>query len=1220
MSSPIRCTSLVSLGHRAPRPSDACAPQLRATGAGGTDRTPRLRFIAAAIAAAALTLTCAFAPHAALADEPAGSAAAPATATATTTATDAAGAATIPCAPTADQLAAYEADGSLATRQAFQEQLGNDQPSAGLIQHAIAQQNAADGIAASAVPSMWESGMGYEGRAHVLALRVSFPDMQFAEGDTLEALQALIGPKAPGEAAGSGSSEFPYESLSGYYYRSSYGTLTITGEAIDYQAKHERDYYTGDVSALFKEALAALDETEDLSRFDANGDNKIDAVYLHFAGSDTGWGSTWWSNETSYRGDDAWYDEGTVRLWNYVTLAAPSNDAWSANTLIHETGHVLGLPDYYSYAGQSGGTDNGGILTFDMMMGNQGDHNGFSKWMLGWVGADDVTRIVANSRETVVKRGGEEIARLAAGEPVEQTIAAFTSDNAPETGGIIVLSNEDEGIFSSYYVLQYDRFAGNQRVHYHANDGSRQLPSGFRMFRVQAALNDDGSDFVTTNSYGGVHNKLIELVDPDGNELHSTFGTDILCATDTDTYGCMLYEGSEVTPVGFPTTNFFESASVGFTGLSVQVTSADADRGTVRVSWSDEHQPEVPENFTITPSFDALTNAGTLTFTTSSQVTIPTGAVSPARLVVDGVETPLFDTTVTGTTITIPLALDPVHIKPDSTCEIVFPAGMFVLMKVGDETIMSPEVRVPLTPDAALAAVEGDGTWAGTQYPSGTPLISNIVATSTGERAFFQLTNGTLKLHTIEARDASRVRTVSIDGVDASAASAYQPIQALALQGDTLFVALPQYSDSLLLWIDQRTGDVLAKLTQPNLSGVQFVTDGTTVVATSAYYGTGIDSGSNGMLLTAMTPTAAGEVELHYGWTGEMSPISMGAEAFAFGTIVDDGGFAKTTDIHVVTASNLVKRLLESTYSVEDSARGGDLCGADAADAMLPFNERRILLAADATSDGYALLFGQQTDEASEPNSLVVRVDSAGKETGRMIATVGKGNDGSAFTQIIAGEHDTLALVASTTMTTGTGRTAGVQIARFLDAQLTSAKTLTTGGPGAGTWLADGRWVSAGTSLSAASGPVGSPLNESASNDDEETAVGATNNAESSADAASPEEGEPWWPKLHYTVTEPLDVAEPVDPEEPDTPEKPEEPTDPEQPEGLETDDPDNEGDAGNEKDSGTNSGPNDQVKPLPGGLAATGDATAGIAAALSAATLASLAIAIAARARSRTR
>ena len=290
-----------------------------------------------------------------------------------------------PCMLTDEQHAAYEADGTLEARIAYQESLRNDRPSEGLISQAMERERAAQGIGAYAVPSNWSSGTASVGAAHVLGLRITFPDHQFEENDTLDALQSIIGPKTQNAAVPAGTSPFPYESLSAYYYRASYGKLSLTGETFDYAAKYERDYYTNNPKSLVAEALAALDESEDLSRFDANEDGKLDAVYVHFAGPDTGWGSVWWSNEST-ASDPTLYEDGSVRLWNMVLLAENSSNSWAARTIIHETGHVLGLPDYYSARSQTGqGSDHSGILTFDMMMQNMGDHNGYSKWLVGWL-------------------------------------------------------------------------------------------------------------------------------------------------------------------------------------------------------------------------------------------------------------------------------------------------------------------------------------------------------------------------------------------------------------------------------------------------------------------------------------------------------------------------------------------------------------------------------------------------------------------------------------------------------------------------------------------------------------------------------------------------------------------------------------------------------------------------------------------------------------------
>ena len=343
-----------------------------------------------------------------------------------------------PCMLTDEQRAAYEADGTLEARIAYQESLRNDRPSEGLISQAVERERAAQGIGAYAVPSNWSSGMASVGAAHVLGLIITFPDHLFEENDTLDAFQSIIGPKTQNGAAPAGTSPFPYESLSAYYYRASYGKLSLTGETFDYAAKYERDYYTNNPESLVAEALAALDESEDLSRFDANEDGKLDAVYVHFAGPDTGWGSVWWSNEST-ASDPTLYEDGSVRLWNMILLAENSSNSWAARTIIHETGHVLGLPDYYSARSQTGqGSDHSGILTFDMMMQNMGDHNGYSKWLVGWLPEEKITRIVANEDGISVTRNGEVLEHHDAVDgdtpSVDATLGAYADDDASETG------------------------------------------------------------------------------------------------------------------------------------------------------------------------------------------------------------------------------------------------------------------------------------------------------------------------------------------------------------------------------------------------------------------------------------------------------------------------------------------------------------------------------------------------------------------------------------------------------------------------------------------------------------------------------------------------------------------------------------------------------------------------------------------------------------------
>lgn len=1027
------------------------------------------------------------------------------------------------CTITDEQRAAYEADGTLAEREAYQEALGNDQPDSGLIQQAVARQATQDGTALYSVPTSWESGMATQGRAHVLALRVSFPDEQFGENDTLEALQALIGPASEGEAATPGSGTYPYESLSAYYYRASYGKLTITGEAMDYTAQHPRDYYTNNAVALFKEALEALDATEDLTRFDANGDGKMDAVYIHFAGADTGWGSTWWSNEQTSSDPNAVYANGAVRLHNVVMLHNNSANATATNTIIHETGHVLGLPDYYSYRDQTTpSSSRTGILTFDMMMQNTGDHNGFSKWVLGWIDGDDVVRIVANSEGTTVKRGGAVIAQYPAGEPVEQTLAAISSDDVGETGGIIVVSNEDEGMFSSYYVLEYDAYGGNNSVFYRNDSGENvELPSGFRLFRIQASLTADGSNWLATNNGGTVNDQLIELVDPDMTATHiDTSG----CVPGTlgATYGCLYYAGDTVSPQGYPSTNFFENINVGFTGLTLTFLESEGTSGTVAVSYSEDDKPIAPTELTLTPTFDTMSNAQTLTFEASSAVLLTSDDTIRPRLIVDGEQHRIANVRVDGTTVVADLFLNPGDIGPDSSCEIVFPTGQFIVSESGGATTVSSEIRMTLQPNASMTTIAQSGTYAEASYSGSIAQVSTAAICADGAQRFVQVSNGQLRLHTIDLSNLAHVTTVATEAPSRLQESgAVLSLQSLS-NGQLLLTAHTNATFSCF-WIDADTGSIAASYETSYLYGMSATDVGNgNVLLASMYTGESAGVPRSGVLFTLLSARGDNAADTHYGWTAYQTVVPTGNGTLACTDLLDSEAAARR-NVTVVDAERIAEAVAESTYGAIDAPLGGDLCTDECTVATLVGDEARTLIAADATENGYALLFTPSYASAGLMNNLVVTYDAAGSEQARATVELAQGGI-EAYTAVNLGEHGAVAL--SCTAAYGTIETVACQTVLFLDADLQPTSTLVASGSTLGTWMGDGSWIVLGEDITKMVGPRGTPAD--------------------GTEAANVEEPN----KVYYTITEPIDVAGPDDPDDPDVPVGPDNPDTPAEPDG----------------------------------------------------------------------
>ena len=371
------------------------------------------------------------------------------------------------CYPSEEQIQQYKEDGTWEKRQEYVEKLNHATPSEELLYKAIQRENGFITYAAGEdIPEEWK-GMPVTGDAKMLLVRVEFADVKFSDSKIYseeEFWNMVMGDEKTGV--------FPYESLNAYYKRSSYDKLNITSDQI-YSctlSKNRKEYEVEDYGEqdLIKEVLGMLDDHVNFNDYDANHDGKIDGICINFAGDNTGWGSTWWSHKYDFQDSSIKFDgvtpAGYIFLETYL-----DDDSYGTQTLIHETGHLLGLPDYYSRKSD-------GIGTTDMMNDNRGDHNGFSKWLLGWIKEENILRLNTKSGNT------------------EVVLEPLASKNPGEDKLIAVIAPEDTAIYSEYYVVQYDEYMGNQSVF------ELEKPA-YRIFHVDAHLNNDGTNFQYDNVY-----------------------------------------------------------------------------------------------------------------------------------------------------------------------------------------------------------------------------------------------------------------------------------------------------------------------------------------------------------------------------------------------------------------------------------------------------------------------------------------------------------------------------------------------------------------------------------------------------------------------------------------------------------------------------------------------------------------------------------------------
>lgn len=234
-------------------------------------------------------------------------------------------------------------------------------------------------------------GLPSVGNPKVLVIPIAFTDYK-AEVDMKEKLEkAFFGTSA----------ETGWESLQSYYNKSSYGKLKIEGTVLDpYQTNYSSTYYNRKYMRgenadyeIIKAALEYYDPLINYADYDYNKDGYIDSIYfvytapVDYKNSE----SLWWAFTYEYYTDDyEYYDNVEADYYCFMGydffFEMPKSGKYlrlNCETVIHETGHLLGIPDYYDYDDSMG--PSGGLGGGDMMDYNVGDHNPFTKILLGWV-------------------------------------------------------------------------------------------------------------------------------------------------------------------------------------------------------------------------------------------------------------------------------------------------------------------------------------------------------------------------------------------------------------------------------------------------------------------------------------------------------------------------------------------------------------------------------------------------------------------------------------------------------------------------------------------------------------------------------------------------------------------------------------------------------------------------------------------------------------------
>jgi M6 family metalloprotease-like protein len=239
--------------------------------------------------------------------------------------------------------------------------------------------------------ALGQSPLGSKGTKKILVVPVYFTGGTSFTSSELTAIS---------DAYNGAASSTGWQSLSSFYQTSSYGSLDIvatiasayrcTQTESQFQSAAVSSGYEQTVAKLGNTILTSLASSLTLSNYDADQDGYLDGFEMVYKGTKTWDGQdgsateVWW-NYTSFssqgKGTSASPKTG-IFFWSQYSLL--TDNFYSPNidchTLIHETGHMLGLDDYYSYD-----DDGSPTAMCDMMDFNIGDHNAYSKMLLGWI-------------------------------------------------------------------------------------------------------------------------------------------------------------------------------------------------------------------------------------------------------------------------------------------------------------------------------------------------------------------------------------------------------------------------------------------------------------------------------------------------------------------------------------------------------------------------------------------------------------------------------------------------------------------------------------------------------------------------------------------------------------------------------------------------------------------------------------------------------------------
>ena len=329
-------------------------------------------------------------------------------------------------------------------------------------------------------PDDWEGIIPSVGAPNILVVPVNFSDLvgiyNFKNTESINKLNAAF------NGTNSDYTNSYSHSLRSFYRESSYGALDMNFIITDVFTpsftsssfiNKEKEYDGGGTYQILEEfynsgKINGQSINFKDKKYDLNNDGFVDGIWLIYndnrsSTKNSYWPYTYWYYTTDNEGNIL---RGGPNISCYANCSVyftfeDSTKGEDYHTLVHETGHMLGLDDYYVTTSTSITSAIGGL---DMMDYNIGDHNAFSKFSLKWI------------------------------EPyIVEDVGTITLSPFQENGDALIIPSSyfNDSAFSEYLIIEYYTPTGLNVL-----DATNRYPSrnyyftenGIRIFHVDARL------------------------------------------------------------------------------------------------------------------------------------------------------------------------------------------------------------------------------------------------------------------------------------------------------------------------------------------------------------------------------------------------------------------------------------------------------------------------------------------------------------------------------------------------------------------------------------------------------------------------------------------------------------------------------------------------------------------------------------------------------------